>query len=433
MKLKISEPRVVVRGIRPEEGLWGPYQFQSPYRLDDRIVVSVHRGVDSIKHYGDALMWFESFDDGETWQEADPSIEQRCGVKLPNGDRIHFPRVSSIDLSDYKIPTPQYLTPGTDLSTPAEEGTLPMHDGITYWQWGTTIRAYRASRLPESLRKSEWKMIRQKSDGTASVEFAKVDWESLTRVVFSDQGFHNCQMKGLFPTGVPKIGPDGAIWITAFSGEGHINPQNGQYSPYYSAELFRSTDLGRSFQQYAHMEYPADGDRYPYLSGGFSDNEIAFFDDGSMCWFMRSAWYASTTYEWAPMYYSRSTDGGKTWTKPEVFSFTGIYPSLCRLDCGVTLICFARPGMFVSGCRNDDSEHWCEPVELMTAGDRSRLANIPQENVRFHDWDGADHNARLIPLDEKSALIFNCDFYYPDDDGVKRKTVYCQKITVEEI
>lgn len=240
-------------------------------------------------------------------------------------------------------------------------------------------------------------------------------------------------MKGLFPSGVPKIGPDGAIWITAFSGEGHINPENGQYSPYYSAELFRSEDLGHSFKHHAHMEYPADGNKYPYLSGGFSDNQIAFFDDGSMCWFMRSAWYGSTGLEWAPMYSSRSTDLGKTWSKPEEFSFTGIFPSLCRLDCGVTLLCFARPGMFVTGCRNDDSRNWCRPVELMTAGDRSRLANNPVEKVRFHDWDGADNNAGLIPLNENSALIFNCDFYFPDTDGVKRKTVFCQKITVEEI
>lgn len=185
MKLKISAPNVVVRGIRPEEGMWGPYQFQTPYRLDDRIVVSVHKGADTIKNYGDPLMWFESLDDGESWHETEPSVISECGTKLPNKDRILFPRLSSIDLSGYSIPDLQQLTPGTDFSVPAEEGTLPIQDGITY-HGGTTIRAYRAERLPKSLRKSEWKLIRRKSDGTVVTEYAAVDWKCLTRVVFSD-------------------------------------------------------------------------------------------------------------------------------------------------------------------------------------------------------------------------------------------------------
>lgn len=41
MKMILGEEHVVVRGIRPEEQLWGPYQFPLPYRLKDRIVVSV--------------------------------------------------------------------------------------------------------------------------------------------------------------------------------------------------------------------------------------------------------------------------------------------------------------------------------------------------------------------------------------------------------
>jgi len=179
------------------------------------------------------------------------------------------------------------------------------------------------------------------------------------------------------------------------------------------------------------MEYPADGKKYPYLSGGFSDNEIAFFDDGSICWFFRSAWYGSTGREWAPMYMSRSIDMGKNWSEPEEFSFTGIYPSLCKLECGVTLLCFARPGMFITACENGNSERWMEPIELMTSQDRSDLANVVHEKVQFHDWDGACNNAVLLALDDSSALIFNTDFYYPDENGVKRKTVICQRITVD--
>ena len=42
IKLVMGDEHVVVRGIRPEEQLWGPYQFPLPYKLKDRYVVSVH-------------------------------------------------------------------------------------------------------------------------------------------------------------------------------------------------------------------------------------------------------------------------------------------------------------------------------------------------------------------------------------------------------
>lgn len=146
---------------------------------------------------------------------------------------------------------------------------------------------------------------------------------------------------------------------------------------------------------------------------------------------MRSAWFGSTGYEWAPMYMSRSTDMGKTWSAPQEFSFTGVFPSLCKLECVITLLCFARPGMFVTACPNNDSTKWIEPIELMTAGDRSALANIISPIKHFHDWDGACNNCQLIHISENSALIFNCDFYFPNEDGVKRKTVFCRRITVD--
>ena len=180
------------------------------------------------------------------------------------------------------------------------------------------------------------------------------------------------------------------------------------------------------------MEYPADGSaEYPYLSGGFSDNDFEFMPDGSMVWIFRSAWYNRTGCEWAPMYISRSNDMGKSWTKPVPFTPTGMFPSICKLGCGTTLLCYARPGVFVIAS-NDRCESWSEPLEVMTAGDRSGLANVKHERLCFHDWDGACNNPQLLALDDRSALLFYSDFYYPDEEGVSRKTILCRRITVED-
>lgn len=431
VKLSMGEEHVIVRGIRPEEKFWGPYQFPRPYNLGDRLVVSVHVSDDNISSFGNPCRWFESRDKGATWNEIDPRADAECGLMLQNGDRLYFPPENGIDVSGYSMTPIEQYTPGYDFTKRAGEGTLPVPDGITYWMWGTEIRAYDADRLPEPLCRKEWTALRIKAGEKEPVkEMVPVEWPGLTRVVHSQGDRH--VMKSIFPRGNMKLGPDGAVWVSAFSGEGHINPANGQYSPYYSAELFRSDDMGKTFSRVAHMEYPADGDRYPYLSGGFSDSDFEWMPDGSMVWFFRSNWFASTGEEWSPMYWSRSADMGKSWSRPEKFSDLGTLPRLVNLPCGTTLICYARPGTFVQASLDDGGTAWSEPLEVMTPADRSTLGNIPADHpVTFHEWVGSCNNPELLAIGDNSALIFYSDFYYPDETGVKRKTILCRQIKVE--
>ena len=180
------------------------------------------------------------------------------------------------------------------------------------------------------------------------------------------------------------------------------------------------------------MEYPADGKKYPYASGGFSDSDFIFMDDGSILWFFRSNWYITTGYEWAPMYYARSLDQGFTWTEPEIFAPVGTLPRAVRLRNGCSLICYARPGIFIRGCDDGTGNNWTEEIVAMTPFDRSHLANIVKSPPAFHDWDGACNNPELLPVGENKALLFYSDFYYPDESGVARKTILCREITAEK-
>lgn len=431
MRITAGKETVIVRGMRPEENWWGKYQFPCPYRLKDKIAVSVHVEDDTIITTGNPARWFESSDGGETWVEMPPSDAAECGLLLPNGDRIYFPIEGGTDVSSYKFPPFEALTPDYDFTKKAEEGEMPIQDGVTAWWNGDVIRAYNADRLPDSLSKKEWHIIRIPNGSNEKInETVPVDWKCLTRVVFN-QGKKRV-IKPIYPRGTPKLGPDGAIWVSAFSGEGHLNPENGKYSPYYSAEIFRSDDNGHSFKQHSHMEYKADGYKYPYLSGGFSDSDFEFFDDGSMTWFLRSTWMASTGFEWAPMYFSRSYDGGKSWTDPEIFSDCGVLPRLCRLDCGVTLLCYARPGMYLAAFDSKNGEKIGETLCIIEPRDRSGLANEKVEKPTWHQWDGQCGNPEIIPIGYNTALLFYGDFYYPDKNGVKRKTILCRKITVEK-
>lgn len=123
------------------------------------------------------------------------------------------------------------------------------------------------------------------------------------------------------------------------------------------------------------MEYEADGYEYPYLSGGLCDSDCVFMPDGSIVWFFRSNWFANTGEEWSLMYMSRSTDMRHTWSKPVKFAKLGILPRLCKLECGVTLLSYARPGTFAQVSLNDSGTKWSEPLVLMTPEDRSGLAS----------------------------------------------------------
>ena len=427
MEIRLDKENIVVQGMTHEENDWGKYQFPTPFFVDGKAVVSVFVDDDTLINDAKPCRWFETADKGAHWNEVSPDIQEKCGLELPNGDKLFFPTLPGTDLSDYTFTHPTMLTPDYDFSKPAEGKQLPIQDGITAWFTGPVIRAYNADRLPYPLCEKKWTVERVTGKEKVT-EYAPLDWPYLTRVVMEHKGKNF--MKSIQPIRKPKLAPDGSIWVSAFSGEGHINPKNGQYSPYYSAEILRSTDNGKTFQLHAHMEYPADGEEYPYLSGGFSDNDFAFMDDGSIIWFFRSTWYGSTGWEWAPMYHSRSVDGGKTWDKPKVFSPMGVFPSLCKLNCGMTLICYARPGLFVRACKNDDPTHWTDPIEVLPAENRSGLSNLQPAEPTWHQWDGQCGNPQLIAVSDNEALLLYGDFYYPDEHGIKRKTILSRKITV---
>ena len=431
-RITVGEDRVIVRGIRPEEQLWGPYQFPYPYKLKDRVVVSVHVKDDNIKSFDEnTKRWFESRDDGVTWEEVDTSVSAQCGLLLQNGDRVFFPRMPGINLDGYKFVNMHTNTPDYNFTKKAEGKTLPIPDGMSYWWDGTVIKTYNADRLPDSLSKKEWNVVRLPAGKTKPVnEMAHLDWPCLTRLVYTGSHY-GATLRALFPHCRSKIGHDGAIWTATHSGDAHINPATGKFSPYYSAQILCSEDYGHTFKLRAHMEYEADGKEYPYQNGGFGDSDFAFMPDGSIVWFLRSAWYMYTGREWDPMYMARSTDNGYTWSKPIKFSDTGILPRLCKLNNGITLLCFARPGMYVTVCENKSGTEWCEPLVLMDPGDRSHLGNIKVDKPLFHHWDGTGGNPEIIALNDHNALLFYSDFYYPDENGIKRKTILCRKITVE--
>lgn len=107
-------------------------------------------------------------------------------------------------------------------------------------------------------------------------------------------------------------------------------------------------------------------------------------------------------------------------------------PRLAKLECGTTLLCYARPGTYIQASENDSGTKWTKPLVAMTPDDRSALANVKPKTKTFISWVGSCNNPEIIPIDKNKALLFYSDFYYPDSDGVKKKTILCREISIEK-
>ena len=123
----------------------------------------------------------------------------------------------------------------------------------------------------------------------------------------------------------------------------------------------------------------------------------------------------------APSYIAYSYDGGNTWTKPVKFDRIGVSPQILKLDCGVTLASYGRPGVFLRATDDPHGKEWDAPVEI--------LPFIP-----FESWtwglDSCSYTG-LLSLDERTALLVYSDFGVKDDEGTERKCLLVRKIHVE--
>ena len=428
----VGEPTVVCQGPTFEEAGWGPYQFPCVQVLDDgRILVSVFVSQDRITHDGDLGRWFVSTDGGETWRAAVSDDLKGVGLKLPNGDRLSFPLESSPELKGYSFTPFGTKLPDGKWRAPAVGKRFPAPDGAIGSVFGSVAFAYLADRVPEEFREANWLVQRMKAGTSECVsERAKVIWPCFTRVVHARGDFSRPVLKTVSPKCKAKIGPDGAIWISTFSGEGHVDPETKLYTPYYSAEIFRSEDGGRTFVLRSHLEYRADGKELPYASGGFSDNDFEFMPDGSMIIFMRTNYFDGTGDQWNPMYFARSTDEGRTWSTPVRFADRGTAPQIAKLKNGAYAVMYGRPGLYVRFTADKSGLKWSKPIALIKACDRSKLANRPKADPTFMDWDGQCGNGTFVPLTDDTAIAVYGDFYWPDAQGLKRKTVLCRKVRI---
>jgi len=388
VKILVSEPIIAKMGIEYSKNEWGLDQFPCIRRLPNGFIgMEYHFTDDSAEAYGREKAVLVSEDDGNSWREVNGADEEAyvrgfLGKILPSGKTIRTVMDKPVKVSEEKY---------AELKKLADRnfGSLPMEA------------------VSDLMPKTYAFLLGDPVTGKVERMECELDFPGMTTWLCSGavvKPFVFCDI---------KVAPDGSLWFCTYA-KGR-NPKNLGYQRYDCVYFLRSTDEGKTLKLHSWIQFKPDTEIYPdmFKAEGFNESDIAFMPDGSVIAVFRSGFTC-------PSFISRSTDGGKTWSEPEVFDKCGVFPNLLQLKCGVTLASYGRPGLFVRATDHPSGTEWSEPVTIIE----------PERNLGMpFAWNSCYYTS-MVELGDDEALLVNSDFRVKDERGVERKSLCVRRIKV---
>lgn len=330
--IHLKEPVAVSVATKPEK--WGFFQFPSIMRRSDgSLAIKWNLNIDAIEAYGSHQFGSAvSRDGGLSWQAVE--VKEDAGdVLLPNGDRINVLTPKPIKTEELQLPQP--IGRGMDTYARSAYDFYKLHD------------------LPES-RQGVF-LTRLKKDA--------LDWQGEKATLYDPQAARY-SFRGLFPVlfwGDLHIANDQSLIAGIYPG--FYITENGTVDPKSATFFYRSTDNGHSWKIQGRVLYIPDTnvDSVANKRMGFTEPAFEIMADGSFMSVVRTTDGQGN----GPMYESRSTDLGKTWTRPEVIAPSGVLPRLLRLANGVTVLSSGRPGVQLRFSTDKNKGKWSDPFELL--------------------------------------------------------------------
>ena len=175
------------------------------------------------------------------------------------------------------------------------------------------------------------------SDGGKTVQKEKI----LLHVPEATGGIGHAAVNGpLFYRSIIEQ-PDGTLLAAMYGWfRGDDVPVPGQAgSTYYRTFLVSSTDQGKTWAFLTTVAYdPGIG------TEGYCEPAIRRLPDGDLLAMLRTGGNNRPFWQDNPLCQARSSDGGRTWAKPDRTGVEGVAPDLCVMSDGTLACSYGRPG-----------------------------------------------------------------------------------------
>ena len=186
----------------------------------------------------------------------------------------------------------------------------------------------------------------------------------------------------------------------------------------FACYFFKSEDNGKSFELVSKIDSDMLDPEIYHLEG-FCEPALTFMPDGSMVVLMRTGSFSES-------YISRSTDGGKTWSKPVVFDYCGVEPQIHTFKNGVTVASYGRPGLYFRATGDPSGLKWEDPVEIIAPATGKDYAELERNQNNTSCF-----NTDMVPLNDHECLVVYSHIVDHDKEGGAIKTIKVRKITIE--
>lgn len=376
VRVRVGEPYVVMFGpdgsVTDRDGniaklgfdRWGHYMFPYVHRLrDGHLLVRVHVGGDDSRYSfmlpmyakgSDELFNYLSGDGGKNWlhmavyDKIDEATElpiTEIAFTLSDGEEIRYrPRMVDFDDSNIRPKSGNY---------------------------------YRLGDLPADL---QWFPMLTRRPGTDVWNKEKSHWDPDTLILGSEVDVRDGDKTHKICLSLPTFGysssgddqlaqlPDGSLTV-ALDATGNIRPMSGMltdgtFRTDSLNTIWRSHDRGRSWKYAATIpSFKISGEKYQWFQPRRAYVEPRFADGSWVAMFRTGGIYSS---QGGPMFTSRSTDEGKSWSKPRAIRpcSAGTMPGI-MLENGIAVRAYGRPGAFLTFCADGRGELWGNDVTLV--------------------------------------------------------------------
>lgn len=390
LKVELGEP-IPVAAARPSEKRWGFYQFPAMSKLPDgRILYEFSNQNDAVEAYGGTPGLYVSDDEGRTWK---PFRDKSPDLVAPH------PVVSEVGKGEFLCVFPE---PAFD---PKRNGVKLPEPAGEFQTYGS-IYLYRFKDLPKKLRNwlANLPALRW-TPKTREWKRESVRYDTRGALAWSRGGSDS----GLVPrTWIERrlLRVGGELLYADYRRPFESN--DGGLAINRTTALMVSRDNGRSFKRRSVIADPTGRDM-------MAEPMLALNVRGELVCAIRRAHHKN----YKPMLIVHSKDMGRTWGKPQSLFGFGVWPTIETLDCGVMVLTYGRPGVFMSFSPDGLGHEWTKPIPIIPG---KRGEPVGAKTCAY---------TCILKLNEREFLLAYSDFLRPGKDGRPRKTLMVRRIAVQ--